>query len=81
MTYRPPLCPVFGGHQARLGTGMLLCRRHWLMVPKPLRDQVWAAWARFREAGEGLRELRDLRVEAIRSVEAECESRVRGDRR
>lgn len=23
---------------------MLMCRRHWYMVPKPLRDAVWAAY-------------------------------------
>jgi hypothetical protein len=23
---------------------MLMCRAHWFMVPKPLRDDVWAAW-------------------------------------
>lgn len=22
----------------------LMCRRHWFMVPKELRDEVWAAW-------------------------------------
>lgn len=23
---------------------MLMCRRHWFMVPKPLRDRVWATY-------------------------------------
>lgn len=23
---------------------MLMCRRHWFMVPKPLRDAVWAEY-------------------------------------
>jgi hypothetical protein len=23
---------------------MLMCRRHWWMVPKPLRDAVWAEY-------------------------------------
>lgn len=23
---------------------MLMCRRHWFMVPKPLRDAVWATY-------------------------------------
>jgi hypothetical protein len=23
---------------------MLMCRPHWYMVPRPLRDAVWAAW-------------------------------------
>lgn len=25
-------------------TGMLMCRKHWFMVPKPLRDDVWSGW-------------------------------------
>jgi hypothetical protein len=24
---------------------MLMCRSHWFMVPKPLRDDVWHAYA------------------------------------
>jgi len=24
---------------------MLMCRTHWYMVPKPLRNAVWNAWA------------------------------------
>jgi hypothetical protein len=24
--------------------GMLMCRRHWFMVPKAVRDTVWATW-------------------------------------
>jgi len=23
---------------------MLMCRKHWFMVPKPLRDRVWATY-------------------------------------
>ncbi len=23
---------------------MLMCRRHWFMVPKPIRDRVWATY-------------------------------------
>lgn len=23
---------------------MLMCRRHWYMVPQPLREAVWATW-------------------------------------
>jgi len=30
---------------------MLLCRPHWHMVPKPLRNAVWVTWA--GGAGEG----------------------------
>lgn len=24
--------------------GQLMCRRHWLGLPKPLRDELWAAY-------------------------------------
>ena len=23
---------------------LLMCRRHWYMVPKPIRDQIWAEY-------------------------------------
>ena len=23
---------------------MLMCKRHWFMVPKPIRDRVWATY-------------------------------------
>jgi hypothetical protein len=23
---------------------MLMCKRHWFMIPKPLRDRVWATY-------------------------------------
>lgn len=36
-------CPGRGCKQ-RVGTGMLACRPHWYMIPKPLRVAVWAAW-------------------------------------
>jgi hypothetical protein len=29
----------------RVGPGKLMCRTHWYMVPGPLRDAVYAAWA------------------------------------
>jgi hypothetical protein len=30
---------------------MLLCPRHWPLVPKPLRKAVWIAWRRGAGAG------------------------------
>ncbi len=30
---------------ARIPTSMLMCRRHWFMVPRPLRDRVNDAWS------------------------------------
>jgi len=43
-------CPI-----ARCGRQIdpsrLMCRSHWYMVPKELRDQVWATW----RSGQGAR--------------------------
>jgi hypothetical protein len=36
-------CPVKGCPQ-RVSPSMLMCRQHWYMVPKPLREAVYAAW-------------------------------------
>jgi hypothetical protein len=36
-------CPV-PGCDAVIGATRLTCRRHWYQVPKPVRDEVWAAW-------------------------------------
>jgi len=30
---------------------MLMCPRHWYLVPKPLRSAVWAAWRHGAGAG------------------------------
>ena len=30
---------------------MLMCRSHWYMVPKPLRNAVWGAWQEGDGAG------------------------------
>ncbi len=47
----------------------LMCRRHWYMVPKALRDRVWATW----RSGQGAfsREHQDavrLAVTAVRTA-------------
>jgi hypothetical protein len=41
-------CPA-DGCTASVDITMLMCPKHWYMVPKPLRAAVWRAWAR----GEG----------------------------
>ena len=28
---------------------MFMCKRHWFMVPKPLRDAIWATYRRGQE--------------------------------
>jgi hypothetical protein len=36
-------CPVIGcGEQ--IDPSRLMCRRHWYLVPRQLRDRVWATW-------------------------------------
>jgi hypothetical protein len=32
------------GCELHVAREMLMCRRHWFMVPKRLRDRVWAAY-------------------------------------
>lgn len=39
-------CPV-PGCRVRHSASMLMCRRHWFIVPPPLRQEVKAAYARF----------------------------------
>jgi len=34
----------------RVPSEMLMCRRHWFMVPKDLRDRVWAGYRRGTDA-------------------------------
>ena len=41
-------CPA-AGCDRKIGYGLLMCRSHWYMVPKSIRDTVWKAW----EHGEG----------------------------
>lgn len=34
------------GCLVRVNPEMLMCRRHWFMVPKALRDMVWSTYRR-----------------------------------
>jgi hypothetical protein len=43
-------CPATGC-TAAVSPSMLFCRPHWYMVPKPIRNAVWATWA--DGAGQG----------------------------
>lgn len=43
-------CPATGCTR-RVGIHMLMCRPHWFMVPKPLRDDVRDAYAGGMGAG------------------------------
>ena len=43
-------CPV-PGCPRQISKARLMCRRHWNLVPKELRDRVWATW----QSGDGAR--------------------------
>ncbi|MGI9006127.1 MAG: hypothetical protein ACR2FU_07985 [Streptosporangiaceae bacterium] len=36
-------CPIAGCGE-RIDPTRLMCRNHWYMVPKLIRDHVWATW-------------------------------------
>jgi len=40
---RSSRCPVPGCH-TQIDPSRLMCRRHWYLVPKQIRDSVWATW-------------------------------------
>lgn len=43
MTAIPHTCHATGC-EVRVPRAMFMCRRHWFMLPKPMRDAVWAAY-------------------------------------
>lgn len=47
---------------------MVMCRRHWRKVPRPLQQEVYAAWAARRRdnSPENARRHKDAKDEAIR---------------
>jgi hypothetical protein len=45
---RPGSCPV-AGCSAAIDPSRLMCRTHWYLVPRNLRDLVWVTW----RSGEG----------------------------
>jgi hypothetical protein len=48
---------------------LLMCRRHWYMVPKPLRDAVWAEYRPGQEIDKRpTREYLDIAHAAIEAV-------------
>jgi hypothetical protein len=48
---------------------MLMCKRHWYMVPKELRDRVWATYRRGQEIDKDpSMEYLDAAMAAVRSV-------------
>lgn len=60
-------CPATGC-TARVGRGQLMCRTHWFMVPKALRDAIWDAWR--GGLGAGSPPHRDAVLAAVTAVNA-----------
>lgn len=55
--------------------GMLMCKGHWLSLPKPLRDAVWRTWrkvfnAEYRRGVDPETQLRQIREyrDAVRAA-------------
>jgi hypothetical protein len=53
------------GCLAAIPDSMLMCRRHWYMVPKPLRDAIWQSY----RSGDRDAHLRNC-AEAVRVIVA-----------
>jgi hypothetical protein len=80
-------CAAIGCH-TQVAASMLMCRRHWYMVPKPLRDLVWAAYRNYDRARtpalqsemlDKLRTAQDAAVSAVaRAEKAAAESQSGG---
>jgi len=74
---RASRCPV-PGCRARIDPSRLMCRGHWYLVAKPLRDRVWATW----RSGQGAlgREHQDAVLMAIDACQ-EAAAKTARDRR
>lgn len=66
-------CPATGCTR-RVGSGMLMCRPHWFMVPKLQRDAVWDAWRGGLGAGSPAH--RDAILAAVEAVNAKLSSQA-----
>lgn len=63
---RPSRCPV-PGCRAQIDPTRLMCRSHWYLVPKQIRDRVWATW----RSGQGAFSTEHL--ETVRMAITACE--------
>jgi hypothetical protein len=43
LPHRASRCPI-PGCSSRIDSSRLMCRSHWYLVPREVRDQVWATW-------------------------------------
>lgn len=61
-------CPV-DGCEIQVEHEHLMCRKHWFMVPKPLRDQVWRAWQGWQDGKVSGSEYIEARDQAIAAAD------------
>lgn len=66
-TPAPDRCPV-PSCRMLIDPSRLMCSHHWYLVPKPLRDRVWATW-RSGDAAES-HEHRDAVLLAVSAAAA-----------
>jgi hypothetical protein len=59
-------CPV-PGCRAQIDSSRLMCRSHWYLVPKQIRDRVWATW----RSGQGAHSVEHL--ESVRMAITACQ--------
>lgn len=56
---------------------MLMCRKHWFMVPSDIRSRVWQAWLDVGRGEAGAWEKHDkvkkLAIEAVKQQESKSE--------
>jgi hypothetical protein len=66
-TASPSHCPV-PSCRKHIDPSRLMCRDHWYLVPKQLRDRIWATW----RSGDGARssEHREVVLLAVSAASA-----------
>jgi hypothetical protein len=77
VTDEPNECPVDGCDNGRQ-TNQLMCKKHWYMVPRELRNEVWAAAKKMwrdledEDAYQGWREAADTAIGEVELKEKEA---------
>lgn len=71
-------CPA-NGCTRNVSPAMLMCRPHWYMVPRPLRDAVWSAWD--NGLGAGTAAHREAILAAVEAVNRKLAQRAIGGAR
>jgi hypothetical protein len=66
---RASRCPI-PGCLSQIDPTRLMCRDHWYLVPKQIRDRVWATWQ------SGQRAFSPEHKEAVRKAIAACQVAV-----